>query len=92
MQLCSISVQRVMPSKSASPSSLFADFKAPSRPHRRDEDQRSAHPRSAFVKKSAWVGAENLPHAFMENFHTFSQREIQPSKPAKKRWIGWWKS
>ena len=29
-----------------------------------------------FVKKSAWVGAEHIPHAFMENFHLFSQREI----------------
>ena len=29
-----------------------------------------------FVKKSAWVGAEHIPHAFMDNFHTFSQREI----------------
>jgi hypothetical protein len=29
-----------------------------------------------FVKKTAWVGAENIPHAFMENFHNFSQREI----------------
>jgi len=29
-----------------------------------------------FVRKSAWVGAEQIPHAFMENFHTFSQREI----------------
>jgi hypothetical protein len=29
-----------------------------------------------FVKKSAWIGAEHIPHAFMENFHTFSQREI----------------
>ncbi|MGA9639824.1 MAG: STAS/SEC14 domain-containing protein [Terriglobales bacterium] len=29
-----------------------------------------------FVKKAAWVGAEHIPHAFMENFHTFSQREI----------------
>ena len=29
-----------------------------------------------FVKKTAWVGAESIPHAFMENFHTFSQREI----------------
>jgi len=29
-----------------------------------------------FVKKSAWVGTEHIPHAFMENFHTFSQREI----------------
>jgi hypothetical protein len=29
-----------------------------------------------FVKKTAWVGAESIPHAFMENFRTFSQREI----------------
>ena len=29
-----------------------------------------------FVTKSAWVGTEHIPHAFMENFHTFSQREI----------------
>ncbi len=29
-----------------------------------------------FVKKTAWVGSEGIPHAFMENFHLFSQREI----------------
>lgn len=29
-----------------------------------------------FVSKTAWVGAESIPHAFMENFHNFSQREI----------------
>jgi len=29
-----------------------------------------------FVKKGAWVGTENIPRAFMENFRTFSQREI----------------
>jgi hypothetical protein len=29
-----------------------------------------------FVKKTAWVGAENIPHALMESFHSFSQREI----------------
>jgi hypothetical protein len=28
------------------------------------------------VKKTAWVGTENIPHAFMESFHIFSQREI----------------
>lgn len=28
-----------------------------------------------FVKKSAWIGAEHIPHALMENFHFFSQRE-----------------
>ena len=29
-----------------------------------------------FVKKTAWFGTESIPHAFLENFHTFSQREI----------------
>ncbi len=29
-----------------------------------------------FVKKTAWVGTEKIPHALMEGFHTFSQREI----------------
>jgi hypothetical protein len=29
-----------------------------------------------YVKKSAWVGTEHLPHAFYENFKNFSQREL----------------
>ena len=29
-----------------------------------------------YVKKSAWVGTESLPHVFYENFKSFSQREI----------------
>jgi hypothetical protein len=29
-----------------------------------------------YVKKSAWVGTENLPHVFYENFKSFSQREL----------------
>jgi hypothetical protein len=33
-----------------------------------------------FVKKTAWIGAESIPHAFMENFHNFSQREIATFK------------
>lgn len=33
-----------------------------------------------FVKKTAWVGTEGIPHAVMENFHTFSQREITTFK------------
>jgi hypothetical protein len=33
-----------------------------------------------FVKKTAWVGADSIPHAFMENFHNFSQREINQFK------------
>jgi hypothetical protein len=28
-----------------------------------------------FVKKAAWIGSEHIPHALMENFHFFSQRE-----------------
>ncbi len=33
-----------------------------------------------FVTKTAWVGTESIPHAFMENFHTFSRREITTFK------------
>jgi hypothetical protein len=33
-----------------------------------------------FVKKTAWVGTEGIPHAFMENFQTFSQRKIETFK------------
>jgi hypothetical protein len=29
-----------------------------------------------FVKKSAFIGTEKIPHAFLENFHNFSQRDI----------------
>jgi hypothetical protein len=29
-----------------------------------------------FVKKTAWVGVESIPKSFMENFESFSQREI----------------
>lgn len=29
-----------------------------------------------YVKKAAWLGTEKIPHAYMENFHSFSQREI----------------
>jgi len=29
-----------------------------------------------FVKKTAWIGAEKIPHAFLDNFHNFSQRDI----------------
>jgi hypothetical protein len=29
-----------------------------------------------FVKKSAWVGTETLPHVFYEHFKSFSQREL----------------
>jgi hypothetical protein len=33
-----------------------------------------------FVKKTAWIGTENIPHALMEGFHTFSQRNIATFK------------
>ena len=29
-----------------------------------------------FVKKTAWVGTESIPRAFLESFHNFSRREI----------------
>ena len=29
-----------------------------------------------FIKKAAWVGTEELPHVFYENFKTFSRRDI----------------
>jgi len=29
-----------------------------------------------FVKKSAFIGTEKIPHAFLDNFHNFSQRDI----------------
>jgi hypothetical protein len=29
-----------------------------------------------FVKKSAWIGAESVPHVFYENFKSFSQRDL----------------
>jgi hypothetical protein len=29
-----------------------------------------------YVKKSAWVGTQNLPHVFYENFKSFSQRDF----------------
>jgi|SRR5579862_1590119 hypothetical protein len=29
-----------------------------------------------YVKRSAWVGTEHLPHVFYENFKSFSQREF----------------
>ena len=29
-----------------------------------------------YVKKSAWVGTESVPHVFYENIKSFSQREL----------------
>lgn len=41
-----------------------------------------------FVKKTAWVGTEGIPHALMENFHNFSQREIMKFKTRDEA-MGW---
>jgi hypothetical protein len=41
-----------------------------------------------FVKKTAWVGTESVPHAFMENFETFSQREIVTFKTREEAMDG----
>jgi len=29
-----------------------------------------------FVKKTAWLGTEKIPHALLESFHNFSRRDI----------------
>lgn len=31
-----------------------------------------------FVKRSAWVGTQSLPHVYYENFKSFSKRDIPP--------------
>jgi orotidine-5'-phosphate decarboxylase len=41
-----------------------------------------------FVKKSAWIGAEGIPKAFMENFHSFSRREFVTFK-TKEEALEW---
>lgn len=33
-----------------------------------------------FVKRSAWVGTDTLPHIYYEHFKSFSQREIPTFK------------
>lgn len=33
-----------------------------------------------YVKRSAWVGTESLPHVFYENFKSFSKREFPTFK------------
>jgi hypothetical protein len=33
-----------------------------------------------YVKRSAWVGTESLPHVYYEHFKTFSQRELPTFK------------
>ena len=33
-----------------------------------------------YVKRSAWVGTDDLPHIFYEHFKSFSQRELPTFK------------
>ena len=37
-----------------------------------------------YMKKSAWVGTESLPHVFYENFKSFSQRELPTFSHARR--------
>jgi predicted proteasome-type protease len=41
-----------------------------------------------FVKKTAWTGTESIPHAFLENFHNFSQREL-PTFKTREEAMDW---
>ena len=41
-----------------------------------------------YVKKSAWVGTESLPHVFYENFKNFSQREF-PTFETREEAMEW---
>ena len=41
-----------------------------------------------YVKRSAWVGTESLPHVFYEHFKTFSQREL-PTFKTREEAMDW---
>lgn len=41
-----------------------------------------------YVKKSAWVGTESLPHVFYEHFKSFSQREF-PTFKTREEAMDW---
>jgi len=41
-----------------------------------------------YVKKSAWVGTESLPHVFYENFRHFSQRDF-PTFETREEAMDW---
>ena len=41
-----------------------------------------------YVKRSAWVGAESLPHVFYEHFKSFSQREL-PTFKTREEALEW---
>lgn len=41
-----------------------------------------------YVKKSAWVGAESVPHVFYENIKSFSQRDF-PAFETREQAMDW---
>ena len=41
-----------------------------------------------YVKRSAWVGAESLPHVFRDNIKSFSQREF-PTFKTREEALDW---
>jgi hypothetical protein len=41
-----------------------------------------------FVKKSAWIGTESLPHIFYEHFKSFSQRDL-PAFKTREEALDW---
>jgi hypothetical protein len=41
-----------------------------------------------FVKRSAWVGTESLPHIFYEHFKSFSQRDF-PTFKTREEAMDW---
>jgi SpoIIAA-like len=41
-----------------------------------------------YVKKAAWVGTEQLPQVFYQNFKTFSQREL-PTFRTREEALEW---
>ena len=41
-----------------------------------------------YVRKSAWVGTEQVPHVFIENFKSFSQREL-PTFKTREEALEW---
>lgn len=41
-----------------------------------------------FVKRSAWVGVESVPHIYYENIKSFTQREI-PTFKSREEAMDW---
>jgi hypothetical protein len=41
-----------------------------------------------FVKRSAWIGTDTLPHVFYEHFKTFSQRDF-PIFKSREQALDW---